>query len=296
MLQYEFKSHRSKKQQPKQPAAPSVRQTKPKPIKKQLTEPSKRDLLSAMVYEHPLVTLDLGTLRTNVRAALPDDSMSQAVIETIRGAVREASTAKRDVQSLIGLYLERIFFPPGYGDNSLNISPHTTIEAEDVVFLDHLCPRLSLKEVADGADEDESDDDNEPLGDSNTASSFLHIFLTFIYSGNPPSKKGNGPAVNQFIQRLQHLRLLDKPYKKQQDNVRNQMPYTPSYLVRSAASQLSTELKRHYRHGCKELSEKVFFFILLSFSPLYHIQAHTYIYLLLLLLSFVIHSNISILL
>lgn len=63
MLQYVSKSW---KQLPEQPAAPIVHKKNPGPIKQQLMDPSKHDLLDAMVYEHPTITLDLGMLHANV--------------------------------------------------------------------------------------------------------------------------------------------------------------------------------------------------------------------------------------
>ncbi|KAF8909823.1 hypothetical protein BGZ58_005963, partial [Dissophora ornata] len=86
---------------------------------------------------------------------------------------------------------------------------------------------------------------------------FLQCFLTYLYSGNLPQNKGNGAAVNAFISRLQDLGILPKLEKTKAETLRNIKEYTPSHIVRAVASQLTAELKRHYKHGCKELSEKV---------------------------------------
>ncbi|KAG0220882.1 hypothetical protein BGW42_008609, partial [Actinomortierella wolfii] len=98
------------------------------PIKKQLVSASKVDLVRAMAWEHPTVTLDVGTLRANVsRAVAPHD----AAVECIQRAVREASAIKRRCQELIGLFLHEVFV-----DGRLKTE-------DDRQILDFLCPSPS---------------------------------------------------------------------------------------------------------------------------------------------------------
>ncbi|KAF9988584.1 hypothetical protein BGZ79_005108 [Entomortierella chlamydospora] len=51
-----------------------------------------------------------------------------------------------------------------------------------------------------------------------------------------------------------HLEVSQEPDSEKLKNVKE---YTPGYVVRSVASQLSVELKRHYRYGAKKLLEIV---------------------------------------
>ncbi|KAF9991471.1 hypothetical protein BGZ80_009096, partial [Entomortierella chlamydospora] len=50
---------------------------------------------------------------------------------------------------------------------------------------------------------------------------------------------------------------LEKFEQNKAEMLKNVKEYTPSFVVRSVASQLSAELKRHYKYGTKTLSEKV---------------------------------------
>ncbi len=210
---------------------------------------------NALAFEHPLVTLDLDRLSTNVHAAVADDNIATAVVECIRGAVRAAWTTKRQCQTLIGLYLEDLFYPAtGTSRPSL---PVANISQEDQAILDQLCPRLSTTEMADieggdnAAEDGESDGSNAP---------FIRAFLNFLYSGNMPKNcSKTGAAVNTFIRRLQDMGYMEQLDIVRADMVRNVIEYTPSYVVRSVASQLSAELKRHYRHGSVKIAEKVMY-------------------------------------
>ncbi|KAG0058953.1 hypothetical protein BGZ92_007050, partial [Podila epicladia] len=58
-----------------------------------------------------MVTLDLGNLEENVKAVVLDSGASQAIIDSIQKAVREASSTKRRSQELIGKYIQAVFYP-----------------------------------------------------------------------------------------------------------------------------------------------------------------------------------------
>ncbi|KAG0074412.1 hypothetical protein BGZ93_004505, partial [Podila epicladia] len=125
-----------------------------------------------------------------------------------------------------------------------------------MAILDQLCPRLASKELAEDDEHDNVVEDGHGEGKK---THFLQTFLTFLYSGNMPLASGLGVAatVNSFIHRLQDLDLLPKSDKLETEIIKNIKDFTPSSLVRSVATQLSAELKRQYKHGCKALSEKM---------------------------------------
>ncbi|KAF9398318.1 hypothetical protein BGX21_007959 [Mortierella sp. AD011] len=88
-------------------------------------------------------------------------------------------------------------------------------------------------------------------GDSNTP--FLHAFLTYLYSDNLPNSCSKvGKNVTKFICRLQQLNILSGTIILSDEKVKNIKEYTPSLV----ASQLGAELKRNYRHGSVQFSEK----------------------------------------
>jgi hypothetical protein len=93
--------------------------------------------------------------------------------------------------------------------------------------------------------------------DDGSNTPFIHSLLTFLYSGNLPTKGKTGSAVNTFIGRLQEMGNLEKSQVAKADMIKSVKEYTPKFVARSVASQMSAELKRHYRHGTKMVSEKV---------------------------------------
>lgn len=206
----------------------------------------KRQLVRALCWEHPTVTLDIGTLSANVNEVLKDEpALQQEVLDCIRKAVRLAAEIKRSCQRLIGLYLERLTVPG-------------VLQPSDTDVLDHICPRIAPKTTdpaADRTDNDEEDKDASDLGgNGDKQEQFLAALLRYLYSGNYPKRQGVGNVVNTFIIRLEDLMLLNKGDRSA---IRTTMAYKPSDLVRSVASQLSVELKRIYRKGSYELHEKV---------------------------------------
>ncbi|KAF9580735.1 hypothetical protein BGW38_002497, partial [Lunasporangiospora selenospora] len=99
-------------------------------IRSKLKGSNKDALVRAFAWEHPMVTMDLGTLTANVkRAHTPDDLTHEIIISMIRCAVRQASAVKHQSQELL--------------EDPLEKTPE---------ILDLLCPRLfnDLKDNKDG--------------------------------------------------------------------------------------------------------------------------------------------------
>ncbi|KAG0370959.1 hypothetical protein BGZ54_002106, partial [Gamsiella multidivaricata] len=181
-------------------------------------------------------------------------------------ASSEAARIKRQGQRLIGEYIEHLVKK---GLESL--------DAEDRKFLDIFCPRVSMKNVKDDADDTmeddddedeivgvvEEDDDEEEDGDEDDTDlegsgkndkeqrQFLSSLLTHLYSGNFPKSVGIGIKADAFISRLEGLDLYTPPRTRSEIN--KTLPFTPTDLVRSVVGQLKAELKRMYKKGTCDL-------------------------------------------
>ncbi|KAG0319327.1 hypothetical protein BGZ99_005147 [Dissophora globulifera] len=256
MLQHKWKPWKPKTDDP-QPQAPT-KSKKTLKIRDPLHDANKKKLLEGLAHEHPLVTLDMGTLRANVSkavapseessvpsgesSAMSDEPLATTVIACIQGAVREASVTKRLCQELISRYFDEVF-------------SRTVVSQKDQDFLDLLCPRLS-----DSTSDDDStivtNDHDSPTDKTET---FIHSFMAFLYSGNPPSsmRAGIASSVNDFIYRLRHYGILPAFDLSTAGNPKNAPEYTPYLLVRSVSKQLAVELKQHYKRGCQKLSEQL---------------------------------------
>ena len=216
---------------------------------------NKRHLLTALKWEHPLVTLRIGTIQANVKAASKGRAdVAREIMACLQEAVREANMTKRRAQKLIALYIEKM--ATGY------------LELKDRGFLDGLCKRIQPEDEADSQDEGEDNaDDEDSEGDEGGVGSvggegttviqpqFLGAFLRYLYSGKRPTNRGVGFLVGSFILRLQELGLHIPLWSS---GASVQTPsFTPGALVRSVSGQLASEIKRLFRNGTIELKKQV---------------------------------------
>jgi hypothetical protein len=80
--------------------------------------------------------------------------------------------------------------------------------------------------------------------------------MTFLYSGNyPTSKASELKNLDFFIAWLEKHGFYTPPRARHELNVA--MPFQPSTLVRSVATQLGSELHKMYGIGTWELHKKV---------------------------------------
>ncbi|KAI8345425.1 hypothetical protein B0O80DRAFT_473459 [Mortierella sp. GBAus27b] len=243
-LQYTMKPW---KDPPEKPASSTTPKRPVAAIKAQISGEDRferKEMMDALFFEHPTVTLDLGRLSPNVNAAVENEPIANGIIECIRGAVKVAWDTKRRCQMLIGLYLEDLFYPRPSPGAPRPATPVEIIGDDDQAILDNGRNNDDERPNEDGKD----DGSNAP---------FIRSFLTFLYSGNSPGKNKTGNAVSTFISRLQDMGHLENYEGNRAEIFRNIKEFTPGFVVRSVASQLSVELKRHYRHGSEKLSEKV---------------------------------------
>ncbi|KAF8945498.1 hypothetical protein BGZ52_009641, partial [Haplosporangium bisporale] len=250
MKQYKLKAWTAPPPNPKSPdpttnpdPTPKKKRKTSKKPRKAIANMNKRDILYNLAAEHPMAALDIGTLSANVEEVLGNDpALLQEVLPCIKEAVRLATTTKRQCQQVFGLYLEHI-------DNH-GATP------SDRSTLDCLCPRLEPKNPISVADEEEHDqiaNDEEEEAESCQRKSFLETFLRFLYSGNYPTSRGIGSAVDLFIRRLEDLEILRKGDR---GALNNRMEYTPTDLVHSVASQLCVEFGKIYKNGTYDIAKK----------------------------------------
>jgi len=251
MKQYKLKAWTALPPSPNSPSpttnpdpTPKKKHKTSKKPRKAIANMNKRDILYNLTAEHPMTTLDIGTLSANVEEVLGNDpALLQEVLLCIKEAVRLATTTKRQCQQVFGLYLEHL-------DNH-GATP------SDRSTLDYLCPRLEPKNPISVADQEEHDqiaNDEEEEAESCQRKSFLETFLRFLYSGNYPTSRGIGPAVDLFIRRLEDLEILKKGNR---GALNRRMEYTPTDLVHSVASQLCVEFGKMYKNSTYDIAKKV---------------------------------------
>ncbi|KAF8937409.1 hypothetical protein BGZ47_009060 [Haplosporangium gracile] len=177
---------------------------------------------------------------------MSDFGASQLIVSGVQETVREALFIKRRGQA--------VFYPRHAPGEQCPKDSLVVTNSMDMAILDQLCPRLLSKELDKGDKQNNVVEDGHGEGKK---THFLKTFLAFLYSGNIPLASSTGVAatVNSFIRRLQELNFLLKPDRLKAE-IKNIKDFTPGYLVRLVASQLSAELERQYMYGCKELSKK----------------------------------------
>ncbi|KAI7832856.1 hypothetical protein BC939DRAFT_434628 [Gamsiella multidivaricata] len=190
---------------------PEPKTEKPKPKQKQKPAPKSLSTLTAetyklkitrmLAYQHPATSLHIGTLSANIEQALPSQNSLQHEVKSVL-----LDAAKRLVEKgLEGL------------------------DAQDRTFLDLICPRVTMKDVENNADDAvEEDEDGNQIA---------------------------GIEVVKFIKRLEELHLYNPPRTRAEINER--MPFTPTDLVRSVVGQLKAGLKRMYKTGTCDLHKMV---------------------------------------
>ncbi|KAF9914560.1 hypothetical protein FBU30_002496, partial [Linnemannia zychae] len=224
-----------------------------------------------------------------------DDPSASTLLSDIKTALRDitrlSSKVKRCAQRVIGLYIEQLAVHNidtneernSYttitnvnnietNDANTNSSEKTsnitndaktinikTLSDTDRKLLDILCPPFSGKDLTDidknDADQEpdnpeEIDECDDSLDGKDPTLSFLNVLLTAMHSAKLPQKKGMGLHVRNFIERAQEF-LPNFTEGKSTEK------YAGSSFLRSAAQQLSVELKRHYKKGTIDLLNKI---------------------------------------
>jgi hypothetical protein len=266
----------------------------------------KKDLVNAMGRDHPMRTLDIGTINANAIRGLSREfgpEGSSVYLPRVKIALRDiahqSSQVKRVCQRAIGLYLERLALSinepvvPEVSAVPVVMDVVETVESvqplqqqplplqeqlskldpEDRLILDKLCPKFTVKDIADGSNindgtredltkPDDSEHD-EILDNKNEPLKFLMCLLNAVYSGKLPTmrkgkEKGSAPSIDSasavciFIERARDfLPAITK------DGDGLERDFAGSSFLRSAALNLSVELKNHYKNGSTDLCKKV---------------------------------------
>lgn len=198
LKQYTWKPWTSRPESPRESATSTSRcKPKDKPAKPRLPveRMNKKELVSALQWEHPTRTLDIGTINANVSRALKQfpAPLGNYYLPRIKACLaditRLAARSKRTCQRAIGQYLERLSL---YG-----------IDEVDKIILDRLCPPFSAQDMAE---ESEDPQDNQDLDESNDSRNhpllFFMSLLNAIYSSKAPCSTGKtGPVVRMFMDR-----------------------------------------------------------------------------------------------
>ncbi|KAG0079887.1 hypothetical protein BGZ93_003067, partial [Podila epicladia] len=162
---------------------------------------TKIQLIRAMQTEHPLRTLDIGTLKANTSRALKKEfhndkylqaKLHEAMMTCFSDISTLASKSKRGCQQAVGQYLENLSFDQ--------------LDEDDWVILSYLTSPFSVQEIAAAKQgvspnlEDKSfDDDDDPeagVNDKNSSVGFFLSLLVAIYmASTPQGKKKDGAAA-----------------------------------------------------------------------------------------------------
>ncbi|KAF9542693.1 hypothetical protein EC957_001748 [Mortierella hygrophila] len=262
MKQHKLKPWKNKSETPDEtPTAPVTDVPKaPRrgPRLPSIDQMTKAHLVKALAWEHPMATLDIGTLKANVKYALKvkdisrdpielaeDSAVANETIDCVQAIVKEANRVKRKCQGLFGAYIERV--------------DRDGATSNDKAFLKEICPPIPREMTEDAASNTLPSQDSTTLDDAEDTSDrqvqFIGCFMRYLYSNNYPRNTGIGIVVNRFIERLEQMKLHKSV--RIRDSIDKKPEFSSSELVRSASVQLAVEMKKIYWHGSVQLLEQL---------------------------------------
>lgn len=251
---------------------------------------TKFQLVKAMQREHPLRTLDIGTLKANTSRALkkeiPYDAdlqqkLQHAITTCLSDISKLASRTKLRCQQAVGQYLEHLSVDH--------------LDEDDRTILSYLTPYFSVQEIEEAKkgitpnpEEKPSDNKNNPeasIDNKNSPEAFFLSLLVAIYKASAPQKTKNAgasAAVGLFLHKAKDYLppktgsgrfascncgsnvtccktnsltiLLSISYL----HALPAEPYNnPSIFLSSIAIQLATEYTNHFKNGSFDLCKKV---------------------------------------
>ncbi|KAF9987064.1 hypothetical protein BGZ79_005256, partial [Entomortierella chlamydospora] len=231
-----------------------------------IDEMTKMQLVKALAWEHPLVTLPVGTVDANCRRAagsfdqpIPlrqQEQQSHEVSACIQDVVQQVQVTKRHTQEFLGSYIETAF--------------KQGLTADDRDILSFLCPPVESK-VKDGTsinskstssartDDDEGDEDEDSGGDdiesepSAADKSFLAfytILMTRVYSRKKVLKTVAQKQVDKLFSRAAALGIDLPPVPCRTRT------YSTTSLLESTVNQIYKSMKTMYRNGSIALEKE----------------------------------------
>lgn len=278
MMQYKLKPWKAVPEQPSgsevvekdkdegEDLSETLGESNTKEDRKDIKKMSKIGLIRCFGYEHPVVTLDVGTLHANIRRALTEDSIPvpneatssltikattnqssltpELITNHINKAANAAALAKRKLQRLVGGFIHVLFSTTG------------AIKASDREILDHICPRPETSADTNAVPVVEGKKKKKRAAKSKyNQIGFIGMLTRCLYSGNPPGLNGVGEDVRQFLKRAEDLGLLPK---REFQPTRNVMEFPAMTVTRSIACDLGAQFSRMYNNGSLTLQAKVF--------------------------------------
>ncbi|KAF8943856.1 hypothetical protein BGZ47_004957 [Haplosporangium gracile] len=246
-------------------------QAKKPPLK--IDEIDKKQLINTMVYEHPHVSLPVGTVKANSKRAaaatttnanqLPssEQQQQQEVSACILDIVGQVRVTKRHAQEFLGAFIETIF-ERGLAetDRTIMYSLCPAVESKTRV-----APQLNQDSQASSSGsagtpaenegeevtENDGDEDAEPSAMDKPFIIFYQILLAHIYSHKIKSKTVAERQVGQLLARATLLGMTFPPVP-----LRN-ISYPTNGLLESTSKQLYRSIKMMYRNGSVALEKKI---------------------------------------
>ncbi|CAO3574325.1 unnamed protein product [Mortierella alpina] len=290
MKQYKWKEHK-----PKPVDISSTSSDAPeKPAKRKKAAPDKtydeirvsidsarkQNLVKMLSVEHPIVTLQVGTVQSNshgVRLSVQNelgvqvDGLDEAgseianeVARILTRASRQAAAAKRSAQELVGGVIQRAVIDDGLVERAVAQDKMTLSNRDKALLdvLDLLCPPITKpagKNIGGGqSTQNDTQDDDEPQvpdeEDGSDQSQFLSMLLQLQYTGVCHLKSNHHDALKALVMRASDEKL-GSPWVESFTPARTEFPARP--LVLSSAAEMSRELRRHFRKGTLEIQDKL---------------------------------------
>ncbi|KAI7824863.1 hypothetical protein BC939DRAFT_449444 [Gamsiella multidivaricata] len=150
MKQYVWKPFKEPEPKTEKPKPKQKQKPAPKSLSTSTAKTYKLKITRMLAYQHPTTSLHIGTLSANIEQALPSqNSLQHEVKSVLLDAASEAARIKRKAQMLIGKYLECLV------EKGLE-----RLDAQDRTFLDLICPRVTMKDVKNNADDAVEEDED----------------------------------------------------------------------------------------------------------------------------------------
>ncbi|KAF9966593.1 hypothetical protein BGZ70_001851 [Mortierella alpina] len=224
----------------------------------------KKGLVYTMQHEHPTVSLTVGTVNCNLKAALERSSrdeqvrnafdslvapetataptltdLASSIKKCLKDVVRLASETKRICQKAVAVYVQRV--------------SKNGVSEQDRRVLDKICGRVSEDEQDD---EDENDSSNNADADDDSDKpevAFMRALLNCIYNRRPPPDSKSSADIKFFIEQVKDV----LPSMSDSGTINERMPYPATTVLRSTATAVATSMRQHFGRGTKTLAERV---------------------------------------
>jgi hypothetical protein len=230
MVQYTWKEFAEKPKYEQQSSKERKETTTPKKIitPDEIDCMNKQQLVKLMDKQHPVVSLEIGTIRANVKRAVDgNENVTKAVVDVLQNASQIAWTMKRRTELVLGAFIHNM--------EKKTEAPSKT----ELQILDLICPRI--KDPTTICQETEY---LSNLEDNQHQVQFLALLMRRVYSGEC-RHTGNGKLVDELVAKSGIL-ITQSP-----------KTFPGTSLLQSSARSLAGAIRVHYKKGCSDMTEKV---------------------------------------